>query len=755
MAVSMIGPKFYAWDRNGNPLAFGKLYTYQARTNTPKPTYQSEDQVVENTNPVILNGEGYADVYLSGSYKMVLKDDKDNEIWSSDPVTAATAEEWNNCMPAEYVAPNQFKVAGNFTNIFDTGRSVRLAQGGSDYDYTKVEESSYAGDFTIVTTRQAIVTVSIDEACTSIVGEDSVQLGNSTVVATGSTEPRTLSDRFGDVVNVKDFGAKGDGVTNDSTAIQSAIEAGSKVVFPEGVYILDGPVSATKDRLSMKAEGDVVIKINGGDQTGGGNFDSGTNAFTLNVSGEFQMEGFVFDANGTWVYRCIDLIGANGIVVDKCHWKNFRYPSLDYLVDNLSSGIRFNTCSNYTIQNCTFRDMFYKDYLGNVLSNATVTNGEKLGRSIGNGATGENANFLNNYFYETRTSVVLTHNNATFRGNVWDVWSDNAIYDLGTEGMKVIGNTFTNSPDEAIVTSGFNKFIANNNFYDVDNKVIAFNGNCDRYVITGNTFRSQNGELNAIVTRRERLTDTTRSNIIISSNVFIASKFGFSVIYMGATNQIEITDNTFEFETVFSSASQYVILLSAGSNPLFTIMNNSVQSLGAVTDLRFANFGAPAFYYANVSNINLLTNGTINDNLYDLLTSRAPRTDWAGVLTSSEQRGHLHLFNPDNAFRNKLANGAFVTAESDANDFSGLGYALMGAFGLEYENSLNGDVNTAFVAYLADDGTKSLKKSFSFTHNGELEIYSNGIGIVARSPDGTRYRLTAPNGGGAATWVAA
>ena len=69
MAVAMIGPKFYAWDRNGKPLAFGKLYTYQARTNTPKPTYQSEDQVVENTNPVILNGEGYANVYLDGSYK--------------------------------------------------------------------------------------------------------------------------------------------------------------------------------------------------------------------------------------------------------------------------------------------------------------------------------------------------------------------------------------------------------------------------------------------------------------------------------------------------------------------------------------------------------------------------------------------------------------------------------------------------------------------------------------------------------------
>ena len=52
MAVSMIGPKFYAWDKNGKPLAFGQLFTYQARTNNPKDTYKTEDQITANTNPI-------------------------------------------------------------------------------------------------------------------------------------------------------------------------------------------------------------------------------------------------------------------------------------------------------------------------------------------------------------------------------------------------------------------------------------------------------------------------------------------------------------------------------------------------------------------------------------------------------------------------------------------------------------------------------------------------------------------------------
>lgn len=58
----------------------------------------------------------------------------------------------------------------------------------------------------------------------------------NTVIAAGSTEPRTLSDRFADPTNIKDFGASGDGVTNDAAALVAALATGKQVYVPKGSY---------------------------------------------------------------------------------------------------------------------------------------------------------------------------------------------------------------------------------------------------------------------------------------------------------------------------------------------------------------------------------------------------------------------------------------------------------------------------------------------------------------------------------------
>lgn len=64
-------------------------------------------------------------------------------------------------------------------------------------------------------------------------------LGKLPIRAEGSIEYRTLEKRFSDIINVKDFGAIGNGIIDDSIAIQSAIIAsvGKTLYFPAGIYI--------------------------------------------------------------------------------------------------------------------------------------------------------------------------------------------------------------------------------------------------------------------------------------------------------------------------------------------------------------------------------------------------------------------------------------------------------------------------------------------------------------------------------------
>lgn len=78
----------------GLPLVGGKLFTYEAGTSTKQATYQNSSGTL-NTNPIILNFRGEANIWLDPSltYKFVLagpfdSDPPTNPIWSVDNISA-------------------------------------------------------------------------------------------------------------------------------------------------------------------------------------------------------------------------------------------------------------------------------------------------------------------------------------------------------------------------------------------------------------------------------------------------------------------------------------------------------------------------------------------------------------------------------------------------------------------------------------------------------------------------------------------
>lgn len=104
--------------------------------------------------------------------------------------------------------------------------------------------------------------------------------GNVILTAADSSySGRTVAARLNDVINVKDYGAKGDGVTDDSTAIIAAATAltasNGTLYFPAGDYLINS-------RIGLPANIDVTIM-------GAGKFT--TAILVNNTSGGFYYDG--------------------------------------------------------------------------------------------------------------------------------------------------------------------------------------------------------------------------------------------------------------------------------------------------------------------------------------------------------------------------------------------------------------------------------------------------------------------------------
>ena len=93
MAVNLSplgGAGWQFFDNSGVPLAGGLLYSYEAGTTTPAPTYTTAAGTIANTNPIVLDAAGRPpqEIWLSGSYqyKLVLKTSAGVLLWTMDNI---------------------------------------------------------------------------------------------------------------------------------------------------------------------------------------------------------------------------------------------------------------------------------------------------------------------------------------------------------------------------------------------------------------------------------------------------------------------------------------------------------------------------------------------------------------------------------------------------------------------------------------------------------------------------------------------
>jgi hypothetical protein len=159
------------FDNNGNPLTSGLLYSYIAGTTTPVDTYTDVNGSTANTNPVILDARGEADVWISTAfaYKFKLTYPDTSEIWTVDDVSITSGGSNSSELvsffsqvftEADLSVDRKLTITHNLDsedliiNLFDDGKKVYLPD---EYQVIDVNNVEVTIDATVVGTNKIVI----------------------------------------------------------------------------------------------------------------------------------------------------------------------------------------------------------------------------------------------------------------------------------------------------------------------------------------------------------------------------------------------------------------------------------------------------------------------------------------------------------------------------------------------------------------------------------------------------------------------
>lgn len=253
-------------DNNGVILSGGKIYTYAAGTTTTQATYTSATGTSAHTNPIILDSAGRVpsgEIWLTDSlqYKFVIKTSDDVLIGTYDNIVGINSNFLNYAVQEEIQTATAGQTVFTLSTVTYTPGTNTLqvfVDGVNQYDgvsYAYVETDSTTVTFTAGLHVGALVKFTTATTMSAGVTDAALVTYNPPFVGGVATN---VEDKLAQTVSVKDFGAVGDGVTDDTAAFATALAAQDTIYVPAGTYAVTGITMSSNKTLVGAGYGTVI-----------------------------------------------------------------------------------------------------------------------------------------------------------------------------------------------------------------------------------------------------------------------------------------------------------------------------------------------------------------------------------------------------------------------------------------------------------------------------------------------------------------
>lgn len=278
MALTQVtGPYPIFTDLDGTPLDDGYLYIGEINEDpetNPIQVYWDSALTIVATQPIRTNS-GYAYrngspalLYTAGEFSITIRNKRQEFVLYSpvgygfDPA-AVSASVVKNDFVGDGVEVD-FALSASPSTILATNIFVNGV-------YQEKDSYTLLGNvitFSIAPPLNSSIEIMTNE--TGVINSGNASAISYTLTASGAVA-QTVQTKLEQYVSVKDFGAVGDGVTDDTVALKAAFDYAIPLTIPvelEGTYLVTGPIQPYASRASGSAhiicKGHVTINVSGG-----------------------------------------------------------------------------------------------------------------------------------------------------------------------------------------------------------------------------------------------------------------------------------------------------------------------------------------------------------------------------------------------------------------------------------------------------------------------------------------------------------